>query len=126
MNYTTYFSYSNMAKEAGITPISISLWPPRGWRGAKYPKLAPSKSILSDYKQDNEWPKYAKRYHEEILGKLNATKVYEDLCFLSENKPFALCCFEKNNAKCHRKLVSEWLNKELHNKNGWVDIVEFV
>lgn len=124
-NLTSYFSRAAKLP-VEVTAISISLWPPKGWAGARYPALAPSKSILLDYKQDADWDKYVKRYNTEILGKLDPKAVYADLQALAHGGPFALCCFEGSPVKCHRSLVARWLNEAFASTPGWEPIREFI
>lgn len=70
MVYTTYFAKIKTLPK-NIQPISIALWPPRGWVGISYPKLAPTKSILLQYKQNPSQKIYAERYRKEVLDKLD-------------------------------------------------------
>ncbi len=43
--FTSYFSRTNRFP-AGLKPVSISLYPPRGWTGECLKALAPSAGIL--------------------------------------------------------------------------------
>lgn len=49
------------------------------------------------------------RSGQEVLSKLNADVVVNELLSLSEEKPFALICYERPGEFCHRHLVAEWL-----------------
>lgn len=123
-NHTHYFARSYKLP-LGNTAISISLWPPKGWFGKRYPALAPTKSILDEYKQTNDWPRYIDRYNNEVLAKLDPKKVYNDLKTLANGKDFTLCCFEKDPYKCHRSLVAQWLDENLSDQPGYKQITEF-
>mgnify|MGYP004642510383 CR=1 FL=1 len=91
--------------------ISIALWNPKGVYIKQYSALVPTKSILEEYKYHGEdWDVYVQRYKAEVLAKLDAHKVAEEL----EGK--ILLCYEgKNNKKCHRHIVAEWLRSYGYN-----------
>lgn len=110
MLYTTYFSKLR-SLPAEIVPISISMYPPQGYNGPQYKVLAPSKSILSDYKRCQDWGRYVERFSCEILSPLDPVVVTRDLFALTGYRPFALTCFEKDHTMCHRSLVADWLRK---------------
>lgn len=72
------------------------------------PELAPTKEILSDYRQDKDWEKYEHRYIEL----LNERKIAGNtkLSIIREKK----CCFlcsEATADKCHRRLLAEYLSQ---------------
>jgi len=72
------------------------------------PELAPTKEILSDYRQDKNWDKYERRYLQLLKERNIATN--PKLSILKENK----CCFlcsEATADKCHRRLLAEYLSK---------------
>lgn len=123
-NYTTYFTRARKIP-AGIVPISISLWPPRDWVGARMPQLAPTKSILQEYKATGDWERYVDRFQHEVLNKLDPSRIYEEIRDKSDGKAFALTCFEGSPAKCHRRLVAKWLNANLSNMPGFQPIREY-
>lgn len=85
--------------------VSIALWNPRGVFMPQYKELAPTQSILTEYKYNGEdWNRYVRRYNNEVLAKLDVHKVAREL----DGK--VLLCYEgKNNPRCHRHLVREWL-----------------
>ena len=70
--------------------------------------LAPSENILKDFKnKEITWLEYESRYlqllHDRhIADKLSANDVV-DTCFL---------CAEKTPHQCHRRLLTEYLQKE--------------
>lgn len=108
MVYTTYFAKIKTLPK-NIQPISIALWPPRGWVGVSYPKLAPTKSILLQYKQNPSQKIYAERYRKEVLDKLDPQEVVRELKELAGGQDVALVCFERSGQFCHRNLVRTWL-----------------
>ena len=106
--YTSYFAALKKIPE-DMVPIAICAKPPDFFKGPNYKILAPSYSILMDYKKDNDKEKYIKRYNEEILGHLKPEDIIKNLGILSRGKDIVLLCYEKPNDFCHRHLVSKWL-----------------
>jgi hypothetical protein len=111
--YTSYFAKLKTLP-SDILPISICAKTPFWYDGVQYPKLAPSWSILCEYKLGRDEDAYCFRFHREVLGKLNAELVLEELRNLSGSKDAVLVCYEKPADFCHRHLVAAWL----YNKTG--------
>ena len=117
MIYTGYF-----AKIKGVPhyyiPISICAKPPNGYNGLQYKKLAPTYSILMEYKRNPDKELYTRRFKIEVLDKLNPDVVVSELLSLTGNtkgleyfpEP-VLVCYEKPTEFCHRHLVADWLNQ---------------
>lgn len=111
---TGYFAKQRDYIALGLTPVAICLFTPDWYKGAKYIALAPSKSILFDYKYDNKYKgdkeHYIERYNKEILGKLDYKEVVKELESLTKTSSdkIVLLCYEKPNDFCHRHLVSKW------------------
>lgn len=106
MIYTSYFAKKKEIEDTyGLKCVSISLWSPKGIVIDKYPQLAPTKDILTEYKTDPNEARYCIRYINEVLKKLDVDKVYRDLdnCIL--------LCYEKTPDFCHRHIVSKWLRE---------------
>lgn len=118
---TSYF-----AKYKGDKGIAICLFVPFWWKGFHYPRLAPTKSILTQYKksklinQTKAEDVFTKRYKAEVLDKLDPHSVYSEL-----GEDAVLLCFEKCTPVvkefCHRHLVSSWLNEAGYD----IDEIEF-
>jgi len=105
MIYTSYYSnYRNFPDN--FEPVSVSLYPPKGFNGIIIEELAPTNSILMDFKNGkiNEF-NYIQRYYTEVLSKLNPHQIAKKL----NNK--ILLCFEKKGDFCHRHIITEWLKK---------------
>lgn len=115
--YTSYFGNLKKIPE-DIIPISISLYSPKYFNGQSYILVAPTKEILTDWKngkQDDEAKgHYIRAYKFQVLRKLNAKKVFDELKTLSNGKDIVLLCYEKPNDFCHRHLLAEYLEKELN------------
>jgi len=91
--------------------VSISAKVPDGFVGRQYKKLAPSWSIWKEWHDSEDIDKdeiYTERFENEILSKLNAKDVYDDL-----GDDAILLCYEGPGKFCHRHLVARWLEREL-------------
>lgn len=70
--------------------------------------LAPTNEILSMYRDDKDWSKYATQFE----GLMNERKIPNSLNRrLFEEKICCLLCSEANPEKCHRSLVAERLRR---------------
>ena len=92
-------------QKAGSLPnaVGISQGVPKWYTGALYKKLAPPWEIV---KIENE-ATFRRLYQEMVLSNLNPVHVADDL----EGK--VLLCWELPGQFCHRRLVAEWLEKNL-------------
>ena len=99
MIQTSYYQKSGSLPNA----VGISQGVPKWYTGALYKKLAPPWEIV---KIENE-ATFRRLYHEKVLSKLNPVHVADDL----EGK--VLLCWELSGQFCHRRLVAEWLEKNL-------------
>lgn len=101
---------SNFARnEKHSKAVAICLNAPWWWKGRMYPPLAPSASILREYQLTGFGKElYTRRFNEEILAKLDAKKVFDEL-----GDDAVLLCYESPGEFCHRRLVAEWFEKEL-------------
>ena len=90
----------------GANGVSIALFPPKGYKGRRYMKLAPPEWLLRAYKSKPDEEQYKKDYDEHVLSKLDPRQVYDDL---GENA--VLLCYEAPGKFCHRRLVAEWLER---------------
>lgn len=99
---TSYFHYYNLPNG-----ISISVSDPCWFDGDSYPELKPTYNILLRYKKDHDKILYTETYKKEILQYLDPILIWNDL----KNK--TLLCWEKPDMFCHRRIVAEWLEKEL-------------
>jgi hypothetical protein len=99
MIQTSYYQKSGSLPNA----VGISQGVPKWYTGALYKKLAPPWEIV---KIENE-ATFRRLYHEMVLSHLNPVHVADDL----EGK--VLLCWELPGQFCHRRLVAEWLEKNL-------------
>ena len=106
---------SNFAKSKKMVDknlVSISLSPPKWYKGKTYTALAPNWDTIDAWKKssktEEDWKNYKRDYYKTKLSKLDPKKVYEDL-----GEDAILLCFEKAGEHCHRILVAEWLSENL-------------
>jgi len=102
--FTSYFNkvknQPNVVSIAGRAPV----W----FKGRQYKKLAPKYWFFKRYKEDGDEDFYVEKYYHEVLSKLNAQEIYNDL-----GKNSIIACWEYPNEFCHRYLVSSWFKVEL-------------
>ena len=99
MIQTSYYQKSGSLPNA----VGISQGVPKWYTGALYKKLAPPWEIV---KIENE-ATFRRLYYEMVLSHLNPVHVADEL----EGK--VLLCWELPGQFCHRRLVAEWLEKNL-------------
>lgn len=107
------FSRSQSLAMQGVIPrregVSISLYPPRDWKGGEYPKLAPSRELLNDYKNLKlSIADYCRIYRGETLSPLDPGLVVKDLQQMGSE--IVMLCYERPGDFCHRTIVSDWLS----------------
>ena len=107
MIYTSYFAKLTKLP-AGLVPISICGKAPAWYTGLLYRKLAPKYSFFSVWKQTHDNAYYTEHFEAEVLAQLNVSTVFAELSALAGGKTFALICYERPEAFCHRHLVSDW------------------
>jgi hypothetical protein len=100
MILTSYFAQARKITEAGLVPVSIARWPPRGWRGRRYMPLAPKPEWFG--RRD-----FARLYLAH-LATLDAAKVLADL-----GDGAVLTCFERPEWFCHRRVAAQHLEAAL-------------
>ena len=106
MIYTGYFAKLKTYIEAGLTPISISRWPPNWFEGEKCSALAPPVELLKGYKTGkiNE-----EQYKQIYLSDLDRTDIRTVLDYIAKGRDIVLCCYEKPDAFCHRHVLAEYV-----------------
>jgi uncharacterized protein (DUF488 family) len=69
------------------------------------PELAPTKEILSEYRDDGNWRRYELRF-QQLLDERRIPSVLDQAKF---EIPSCLLCSEPTPEQCHRRLVAERL-----------------
>lgn len=107
-------SHSRSGKEPQAVNISRGL--PRWIPGMlSYPKLAPTYPMMK-----MPIPQYLEAF-AAMLAKLDPKRTWEELHAMVNGGAIdgpdleepILCCYEKPNEFCHRRLVAEWFEREL-------------
>lgn len=119
MIYTSYFAKIKELERNNIIPISICAKVPDWYKGLQYKKLAPSYSLLMDWKRYHNEQYYIEYFGKYILSKLDPSTTYLELCELVGSTNIALICYEKPSDFCHRHLVAEWLNQNGFKCEEW-------
>ncbi|USK72665.1 DUF488 family protein, N3 subclade [Peribacillus asahii] len=99
--YTSNYASINKFPE-GYRPIAISVGPPKWFNGPVDKRLAPSWAMMKKPRAEYD------RLFAEQLNKLDAKKIASEL-----PDKAVLLCYEAHNDWCHRRMVAEWLEKEL-------------
>jgi uncharacterized protein (DUF488 family) len=107
---TSYFAKSANHEKA----VSIAGKAPDWYIGRSYKMLAPKIWFFKKYKEDGDEKFYIEQYQKEVLDKLDARKVYDEL-----GEDAVLLCWEKSGKFCHRILVAKWFKSKLN-----VDVLE--
>lgn len=110
MFFTSYFANLKNLPTEHVTPVSIARAAPVWYKGLEYKQLAPSWSILKEFKETHDEKKYSEQYIKEVLDNLNPYEVREELMKLTEDWQIVLLCYEKPDEFCHRHLVADWLS----------------
>lgn len=99
---TSYFS----SKAPRERKVSIAKWPPRGFKGQRANKLAPSNPKAL------EWQK---AYLEDLRQRFpNGEGLLAYLQEIAEKTPNpVLCCYEKEKEECHRSILADYAKKHL-------------
>ena len=114
---TGYFSMTQEYKKAGYVPISIARYTPNKISCGKWISPAPSKELLSDYKNGKvSFTEYDKIYMKELQAKdVGLYLELQELVTALKARGFhkmVLLCYEKNKSECHRSLFEHHMNRK--------------
>jgi len=84
--------------------VAISRGVTRGFKGRRYMPLAPATWALVKEKDETRF----REQFQEQLAKLDAKAVLKEV-----GEDAILLCWEKPGVFCHRRIVAEWLEREL-------------
>lgn len=107
MVYSSYFGVvdKHVFKER---QVAISRTIPQDFNGTVYRDLNPPQDLLLAFKNEEiDELQFKEIYYSEVLEKLDPRKVYENL------KGKVICCWCRKGEFCHRRLVLDWLRKEI-------------
>ena len=111
--YTSYFAKAKKIPD-DIVKISICGKAPQWYNGLQYKKVAPKYGFFMEWKQNHNNDFYIQHFNKEVLDRIRAKQVYDDLKRISIGRDFVLLCDEKSSDFCHRHLVADWLSKQLN------------
>lgn len=117
MIYTTYFHKIGKLPDNCIKLI-VTRFPPKWLDINKYPNtlivkgLSPSKELLLNYKEDNDWEKFVEGFKYEMKHREDMVEFLEEICKIL-NKEVDVCfiCYEKDYAHCHRSLLGQYFEE---------------
>ena len=124
--YTSYFANLKTLEEHGFYAVSICSKVPQFFEGPNIESVAPSKSILYEYKNsqqtDADKEHYKQRYIDEVLCiyRFHPEYLINLLAYFSSennNSDVVLLCYERPEDFCHRHILAEWLNERIPGLN---------
>jgi uncharacterized protein YeaO (DUF488 family) len=102
-----YGNYKNWHRDA--VPVSVSRFPPAGYKGLEYKDVAPEEWLLEAMKTGNITQEfYIKAYRKQLDG-IGRQAILKKLRDLSDGKDVILVCYEKDGDFCHRHLLKYYL-----------------
>lgn len=115
--YTSYFANAKKIKDAAVL-VGICAKPPQGFKDVNIHELAPTLSMMRQYKESYDENLFISLYKNNILKPLeqerkNIVAFLERLAAAANKQYVVLLCYEKPEDFCHRHLVAEWLSEEL-------------
>lgn len=106
---TSYFA--NIRKLADFVPVSIALWPPKGFRGTRLSLFCPPDFLIRGYKAGEiTESEYREIFTKNILDVLPEKNTLERM-FANLGSFIVLLCYEKPGDFCHRHMVAERLSE---------------
>lgn len=129
--YTTYFGklrYIPDKKLKKVDCLAITRWTkPSLLKNDKVnieqcSELAPSSSVLRQYKEDNDFEKFAEKYLYQIENRQDLIEKRDEILKgLLKGKDYLFICYEKEPEKCHRSLIAKWF-VEQDKSIKWVEL----
>lgn len=120
MLYTALY-FENQFHHGRLLAISQTI--PKGFRvDGRLDFLAPSKSLLADWKAENiTQEQYIERYRAQIRESWQEVKEWLDS--LSSKSDVTLLCWEKKESFCHRNLIAKLIKKHRPECFGGTDVM---
>lgn len=107
--YTGYFGNMDEYRDAGLIPVSVCIFPPLGYNGARYPEVAPPVDLFRRYRNGQVGiAQFTMEYREFLVG-IDVAVVAHDLSQFGCIENMVLLCHEPAGSFCHRTLLAEWL-----------------
>ncbi len=109
--FTSCFKFAKGLNPERYFVVSISRFPPRGFKGCNCFEFAPSVRLLKEYKEGLRNDHYAYRYRRDVLEKIDVHRVFEWLARQACGRDIVLCCFEPAFEFCHRRLLAHYVKE---------------
>ena len=109
--FTSCFKFAKGLDPDRYFVVSISRFPPRGFKGYKCFEFAPSADLLKRFKGGLSQYHYGVRYRRDVLESIDVHKVFEDLAVRACGRDIVLCCFEPPFDFCHRRLLARYVQE---------------
>ena len=113
MLYTTYLGRIKKIPE-GVKKLLIVRIPPKKLNLEKntdikhVPELSPTKMLLMQYKADDDWNYFARKFKREMENRDDMRKALKELeKDLVTGEDVCLICFERDYKYCHRYLIAQ-------------------
>lgn len=115
MLYLTYAAnFKNLTSKQKQNTLLIA----RGLKEKSFPgakkeiNLAPSKELLEDYKSNLiTFSEFKERFSEQMESMTTFKELRKLYVRIKNGENIILCCYEKDNKICHRRLIAEYLEK---------------
>lgn len=110
--YTDYYgNYKHWPQDA--VPISVSRFPPIGYKGKECKVVAPEEWLLEAMKTGNVSQEFYTKAYIKQLDALGGPRIILGLLErISEGKDIILLCYEKDGDFCHRHILKNYLALE--------------
>jgi len=93
--------------------FSISRRLPGGCNFPVIKSLRPPTDLLRKWEEGSlSDERYIGIYEREVLAKTSVSEILREVLKRGEVEEVTLCCWERDGAFCHRKIVAEWLQRE--------------
>lgn len=109
--FTSCFRFAKGLDPERYFVVSISRFPPRGFKGYKCFEFAPSAELLKRFKGGLSQYHYGVRYRRDVLEVIDVHKVFEGLAVKACGRDIVLCCFEPAFDFCHRRLLAQYVKE---------------
>lgn len=111
--YTTYAANLKAIPE-GVLVFSIMQMPLAFMKKSGIPnivELSPNSEIFVEYRKDKDWNKFEESYKKQMYENPKTMQYINFLIQALDNNDNDIClvCCEKDNAKCHRRLIAEYI-----------------
>lgn len=105
--HTSNYSKARKLDKSRYYLVSISIFPPKEWRGANARELAPSYELLTAYHNGLSKSDYEKEYRKQIARLNNLHSQFEWMAQQANGRDIVLLCYEKASDFCHRHILSD-------------------